>query len=282
MNNFINNSENGYSQGSNNTWHSPSPITYTYNGNTYTNYLGNYWDDYNGSDGNGDGIGDTPYYIDEDNNDYYPLMQLWENYVHAAPTFVNITPCLQQVNINDTFIVNVTIDPAVGIAGAQFELSFNASLLEVIKVEEGDLFNGYDTFFNNGSIDNTNGKIKNVYGIITSPGGSVNHAGTFAKVTFKAKKEGVSHLNLSNVIVGDVNAQSVAIEIYNGSVEIIAYPWDLNHDNTVNILDLIIVAMHFGSHEGEAGYDAGVDLNNDKEINILDLIIVAMHFGESY
>ena len=209
-------------------------------------------------------------------------MQLWENYVHAAPTFVNITPCLQQVNINDTFIVNVTIDPAVGIAGAQFELSFNASLLEVIKVEEGDLFNGYDTFFNNGSIDNTNGKIKNVYGIITSPGGSVNHAGTFAKVTFKAKKEGVSHLNLSNVIVGDVNAQSVAIEIYNGSVEIIAYPWDLNHDNTVNILDLIIVAMHFGSHEGEAGYDAGVDLNNDGDINILDLIIVAMHFGEQY
>jgi len=59
-------------------------------------------------------------------------------------------------------------------------------------------------------------------------------------------------------------------------------PWDLNWDNTINILDLIIVAMHFGSHEGEAGYDESVDLNNDKEINILDLIIVAMHFGEQY
>ncbi|MCD6572855.1 MAG: right-handed parallel beta-helix repeat-containing protein, partial [Thermoplasmata archaeon] len=81
MNNFINNSNNVNSYGSsNNTWHSPSPITYTYNGNTYTNYLGNYWDDYSGSDGNGDGIGDTPYYIDENNNDYYPLMQPWENY----------------------------------------------------------------------------------------------------------------------------------------------------------------------------------------------------------
>jgi len=61
-----------------------------------------------------------------------------------------------------------------------------------------------------------------------------------------------------------------------------SHPWDLNSDDTVNILDLIIVAVHFGSHEGEAGYDARVDLNNDNEINILDLIIVAMHFGESY
>ena len=35
---------------------------------------GNFWDNYNGTDSNGDGIGDTPYVIDEDNIDYYPLM----------------------------------------------------------------------------------------------------------------------------------------------------------------------------------------------------------------
>ncbi|MCD6572500.1 MAG: PKD domain-containing protein, partial [Thermoplasmata archaeon] len=197
-------------------------------------------------------------------------------------TFVNITPCWQQVNVNDTFIVNITIDPAVAITGVQCDLFFNASLLEVIEVQQGNLFNGYDTFFNNGSIDNINGKINDVYGAIIVPGGNVSNYGTFAKITFRARKEGVAYLNLSDVIVGDVNAKAVAIEIHNGSVEIVSHPWDLNHDNTVNILDLIMIAMHFGSHEGEAGYDAGVDLNNDKEINILDLIIVAMHFGESY
>ena len=35
---------------------------------------GNYWSDYKGTDGNRDCIGDTPYTIDENNQDSYPLM----------------------------------------------------------------------------------------------------------------------------------------------------------------------------------------------------------------
>jgi len=40
---------------------------------------GNYWSDYNGTDSDGDGIGDTPYIIDENNIDRYPLMNLYWN-----------------------------------------------------------------------------------------------------------------------------------------------------------------------------------------------------------
>jgi parallel beta-helix repeat protein len=47
---------------------------------------GNYWDDYNGTDENSDGIGDTPYHIPGGNNtDRYPLMKPWDNKPPATP-----------------------------------------------------------------------------------------------------------------------------------------------------------------------------------------------------
>jgi parallel beta-helix repeat protein len=46
-----------------------TPINYWDNGQQ-----GNFWSDYNGIDNNNDGIGDTPYIIDENNSDNFPLM----------------------------------------------------------------------------------------------------------------------------------------------------------------------------------------------------------------
>jgi parallel beta-helix repeat protein len=62
QNNFINNTSQVYSPDSTNVWDDGFPSG------------GNYWSDYNGTNSNGDGIGDTPYVIDANNTDLYPLM----------------------------------------------------------------------------------------------------------------------------------------------------------------------------------------------------------------
>jgi len=63
-------------------------MTYTYNSKTYTNYLGNYWDDYkeiypDAEEIDGTRIWNTPYSINSD-NDGYPLVEPWENYFALA------------------------------------------------------------------------------------------------------------------------------------------------------------------------------------------------------
>jgi hypothetical protein len=49
---------------------------------------GNYWSDYGGSDVNSDGVGDTPYTINAENQDSYPLMTPWS----AASSLIVSSP----------------------------------------------------------------------------------------------------------------------------------------------------------------------------------------------
>ncbi|UCC58921.1 MAG: right-handed parallel beta-helix repeat-containing protein [Candidatus Bathyarchaeum sp.] len=67
-NNYVNN----IVQFSANEWYA-----LTFGHNVSVNTINeNYWNDYNGTDTDGNGIGDTPYIIDENNQDNYPLLNI--------------------------------------------------------------------------------------------------------------------------------------------------------------------------------------------------------------
>lgn len=70
----------------------------------------------------------------------------------------------------------------------------------------------------------------------------------------------------------------------------LAYEWpmihvailgDLNADNTVNIIDLTIVAVAFGSKPGDSKWNQIADMNNDEKINIIDITMVALEYGQT-
>jgi nitrous oxidase accessory protein len=81
-NNFVNNTgyQVGFSEGSPNMWDDGYPSG------------GNYWSDYAGVDANGDGVGDTPYVINENNIDHYPLIWPWTPTQPVVTATVKVCP----------------------------------------------------------------------------------------------------------------------------------------------------------------------------------------------
>jgi parallel beta-helix repeat protein len=87
-NNFINNTEN---------WNDTALLPFTFTSISVNLWddaqEGNYWSDYTGTDQNSDAIGDTPYVLDQNNMDHYPLMNP-----------VNVSLCLSESKTDDVLL----------------------------------------------------------------------------------------------------------------------------------------------------------------------------------
>ena len=97
------------------------------------------------------------------------------------------------------FMIGVYCTPVQNMKSFESSISFDPLLLSAICIHKGTIFSGYDTFFNNGTIDNEQGRITLTYGLILGEG-TVDQPGYLYWVEFKAHDlEGISDICFFNV-----------------------------------------------------------------------------------
>jgi Cohesin domain len=111
-----------------------------------------------------------------------------------------------KISEGQLFDVKVIIDPEGGhVAGAQLDLEFDRSSIFINSITEGNLLkqSGINTFFNSGTIDNSQGKVENIYGTILGPK-NVTTSGTFIIINARAiVSTNTPKMNLTKVSVVD-------------------------------------------------------------------------------
>ena len=177
-----------------------------------------------------------------------------------------------------TFVLDITAN-LYNLSGWQFDIAFDASMLEAMDITEGDLLksDGGTTFFQSGRIDNTKGSIDGLIAGRMSETG-VGGNGSLVRVTFKAKSQGNTNLTLQNLILGSATGDSIPVDTPDISITIAGQHLvgDANRDGVVNILDLIIVAQQLGKRQAA---NSPIDINGDGIVNIFDLTLIAQGIG---
>ena len=213
---------------------------------------GNYWSDYTGTDSNGDGIGDTPYSIDPMNRDRYPLMTPW-GILHDVAV-IDVTTAADEVYRGQ--MVNITV--VVENQGTEEE-TFNVTT----RYENATL-----------SLLGTVGtqEVTNL-----APDATVN-------LTFLWNTTGVQACVLYTI---EAEASIIPDEIdtadntyIDGTVKV-KMPGDVDGDGTVDVADLSIVSMAYGTFVGEPNYNPDADLNRDGVVDMRDLSTVARNLGKT-
>ncbi len=180
----------------------------------------------------------------------------------------------------DTLTLNLNAENISDLAGWQADIAFDPHALEAVEVTEGEFLKseGGDTFFQGGTIDNTAGKITNLYSARIAENG-VSGTGALLSVIFKAKAGGETQVTLENFEFSSITGDIIPAVPPNITITVGEYPaWDVNQDGRVSITDLVLVARDFGSN---APANLRTDVNRDGVINVQDLILVARHFGDS-
>ena len=185
------------------------------------------------------------------------------------------------IHTGDTFTLDILAEDVLDMAGWQFDIAFDPTVLEAVNVSEGNFLKtgSATTFFQGGSIDNAAGKITGLNSARLSAQG-VTGTGTLLQVNFKAKSGGETKLELQNFQFGTVTGTLIPAGPHEITIAVEGQlaTGDVNRDGQVSILDLILVSQQLGKR---VPANSPVDVNGDGVVSILDLIFVSQGIGNT-
>jgi len=218
---------------------------------------GNYWSNYNGTDlysgpyqneTGSDGIGDTPYTIDANDTDNFPIVNSWTN---TTTSYVNVTrkgitfPVELTTNVTVTDLKETPGSIKLSVSGMTGDSGY-VRITQPIGLNSSDI----KVFLNNTRLSFPS----------YDPPASISDNDTHYFIYLMIVFQSTYNVTIWFPMAGDVNA-----------------------DGVVDIFDCVIVAIAFGSKISDPAppWNPYADINNDGTVDIFDIVVVALHFGET-
>ena len=182
---------------------------------------------------------------------------------------------------SEPFTVSVVISDVVDLGGFEFTLTFDPQVVHISNVTLGDFLasTGRTASALPPQIDNNGGTVSFgafSFGNQQGPTGS----GVIAHIAMIPQAAGTSPLTFQKAQATNTSGNVLAISTRSGTVTVATCsPYDLDCDGDIDILDIMLVASHWGCQQGDACYDTRYDLDDNGRIDIVDIMQIAALWG---
>lgn len=144
----------------------------------------------------------------------------------AADPVVKVVPATSSIQVGETVVVSVTVEDVTNLFGAEFHLTFNAAVLEVVDADAGTggVQIGMGDFLTPDFVaqnlaDNATGTVDFAISQM-APHAAVSGSGTLATITFKGKAEGTANVAFTSVLLADAGGGQIPSSSQNGTVTV--------------------------------------------------------------